>query len=144
MAEFHYYYPMQVRYGDLDPQWHVNNAHYLTFFEQARLAYLEHLGLFDGKSFFDLRSIIADVHVAYLAPIEYQQKIKIGVRVARLGNKSLVMECQIEDEESGKLVANSEFVIVTFDYHSQKSVPIPDNWRSIISEFEGIPAGPVQ
>jgi len=31
MAQFHFYLPLQVRYGDLDPQWHVNNAHTVTY-----------------------------------------------------------------------------------------------------------------
>jgi len=44
MAEFNYYHPIEVRYGDLDPQGHVNNARYLTYFEQARINYIAHLG----------------------------------------------------------------------------------------------------
>jgi acyl-CoA thioesterase FadM len=30
MPAFRYYHPIEVRYGDLDPQGHVNNARYLT------------------------------------------------------------------------------------------------------------------
>jgi len=40
MTDFHYYCPIDVRYGDLDPQGHVNNARFLTYFEQAELATL--------------------------------------------------------------------------------------------------------
>ena len=28
-------------------------------------------------------------------------------------------------------------VVVAYDYRTQKSVPVPEDWRSIISEFEG-------
>ena len=37
MADFRFYHPIEVRYGDLDPQGHVNNARYLTYLEQARI-----------------------------------------------------------------------------------------------------------
>ena len=36
MSEFRFYHPVEVRYGDLDPQGHLNNAKYLTFFETGR------------------------------------------------------------------------------------------------------------
>ncbi|NOY99067.1 MAG: acyl-CoA thioesterase, partial [Chloroflexi bacterium] len=39
MSDFHFYHPIVVRYGDLDPQGHLNNARYLTYFEQARIHY---------------------------------------------------------------------------------------------------------
>ena len=60
MSTFHFIYPIQIRYGDLDPQWHVNNARFVTYLEQSRFAYLVELGLFDGKGFFDLGLIVAD------------------------------------------------------------------------------------
>jgi acyl-CoA thioester hydrolase len=64
MSEFRFFYPVQIRYADLDAQWHVNNARFLTILEQARLSYIRQLGLWDGKSFLDLGLIVADVHIA--------------------------------------------------------------------------------
>ena len=48
MTKFRYYHLIEVRYGDLDPQGHVNNACYLTYMEQARIGYIQHLGLWAG------------------------------------------------------------------------------------------------
>jgi len=31
MGGFKFYHAIEVRYGDLDPQGHVNNANYLTY-----------------------------------------------------------------------------------------------------------------
>jgi acyl-CoA thioester hydrolase len=76
--EFKFYIPVEVRYSDLDPQWHVNNTRYVTFMEQARLEYLRHLGLFEGQNFLDLKMIIADVHVAFLAPILLEQNVRVA------------------------------------------------------------------
>lgn len=142
MTEFRYYLPIQLRYGDLDPQWHVNNARFLTFMEHTRLSYLLHLGLFEGSNFLEFPLIVADVHIAFLAPIEYHEKIRVGMKVSRLGNKSMNLDYVIENEESGEIKARAEYVMVTYDYHQRKSVPVWDDWREKIAAFEGIPAGP--
>ena len=64
MSEFKFFHPIEIRYGDLDPQGHVNNAKYLTYFEQARVHYLIELGLFSAdQSFMDLALIVADIHI---------------------------------------------------------------------------------
>ena len=67
MSVFRFHIPIDIRYGDLDPQWHVNNARYLTFLEQGRMEYLRALNLWDGEDFFKLGLIVADIHIAYLA-----------------------------------------------------------------------------
>jgi acyl-CoA thioester hydrolase len=136
MESFSFTHPIDIRYGDLDPQWHVNNSRYLTFFEQGRFAYLMHLGLWDGKSFFDLKSIVADAHVSFLAPIKMNQKITVRVRVERIGNKSLTFVYSIEDVQTGQVLARGETVIVTYDYNANASIRVPDEWREKISAFE--------
>lgn len=142
MDDYRFSIPITVRYGDLDPQWHVNNARFLTYYEQARLSYLVHLGLFNGEDFFNLGMIVADVHIAYKAPIQMLEKIKVLMRVSRLGNKSMNMEFAIVNEDTGEVKSTAEFVMVAYDYQNQKSVPIWPEWREKISAFEGIPAGP--
>lgn len=142
MENFKFTLPIQVRYGDLDPQWHVNNARFLTYIEQARFSYLVELGLFDGKSFQDLPFIVADMHIVYLAPITLLQNIVVGTRVTRLGNKSMKFEYRIEDRDSGQALATVENTMVTYDYHTLKSIPIPENVRTAIAAYEGIPAYP--
>jgi acyl-CoA thioester hydrolase len=137
METFRFYHPIQVRYGDLDPQWHVNNANFLSYLEQARFSYLVELGLFDGHSFFDVGLIVADIHIAYLLPIDMLQRLRVGTRVTRIGTKSITFESQIEEEGTGKVLAKSETVMVAFDYKKQVSKPVPIEWRAVISQYEG-------
>ncbi len=137
MAEFHLYVPIQVRYGDIDPQWHVNNSRFLTYIEQARFEYLVKLGLWDGKNYLDVGLIVADIHVAYLLPIEFGQPVRVGVGCTHIGNKSLRLEYQMEDAESGAVLGTAETVMVAYDYRTKTSQPVPENWRSTIAAFEG-------
>jgi acyl-CoA thioester hydrolase len=137
MPDFRFYHPIEIRYGDLDPQGHVNNAAYLTYMEQARLKYHEHLGLFQGNDFLDMGVIQAEATCTYLAPILYGTSIRVGVRTVRLGNKSLQMGYVIEDEGSGAQLATGRTIQVAYDYRARQSIPIPDTWRSVLADFEG-------
>ena len=139
MSNFHFYHPLEVRYGDLDPQGHVNNAKYLTYFEQARIAYFIELGLFTkDQSFMDIGVILADVHITYLAPLYFGQNIKVGVHISKLGNKSMTWEQNVVDADTGKELAKGIVIMVTYDYRSEKTIPIPGEWREKITEFEGL------
>ena len=138
MPEFHFFYAVEVRYGDLDAQRHVNNAKYLTYMEQARLEYVRHLGLWDGESFAELGMIVAEVQITYRAPIHFGQPVRVGVRVVRLGNKSMLWEYSIEDAQDGSLFASAMSVQVAYDYRENKSTPVPEKWRKKISEFENL------
>jgi acyl-CoA thioester hydrolase len=138
MAEYHFYCPIEVRYGDLDPQGHVNNATHLTYFEQARLQYLIRLGLYNvDQSFMEIGVILADVHITYLKPIYFGQEVKVGVRTVKLGTKSMTVEQNIVDVKTGAELARGEVVMVTYDYREGKTIPIPSEWRDKVSQFDG-------
>ena len=135
---FNFYLPIEVRYGDLDPQGHLNNAKYLTYMEQARIAYIHHLGLWGGGDFMNIGVILAEVRVTYKAPILWGQPIHVGVKIPRLGNKSFDIRYTIADSKTSVEHANAFTVQVAYDYHSGKTIPIPDTWRKTISQFEGL------
>jgi acyl-CoA thioester hydrolase len=139
MPDFKFFHPIEVRYGDLDPQGHLNNAKYLTFFEQARVRYMIHLGLYtQDQSFMKVGVIVADAHIAFLAPIHFGDDVKVGVRTSKLGNKSMTIEQNIVNNASDQEMAKGEVVTVTFDYQSKQTISIPEEWREKISKFEGL------
>lgn len=139
MSDYRFYHPIEVRYGDLDPQGHVNNAKHLTYFEQARIHYLIELGLFTkDQSFMQIGVIVADIHITYLEPIYFGQKIKVGVHAAKLGSKSMTWEQNAIDVDTGRELARGEVIIVTYDYKDEKTIPVPQEWRERITAFEGL------
>jgi acyl-CoA thioester hydrolase len=139
MSDYHFYHPIEVRYGDLDPQGHVNNAKHLTYFEQARIAYWIKLGLFTkDQSFMEIGVILADVHLTYLEPIYYGQNIQVGVHISKLGNKSMTWEQNIVDADTGKELARGEVVVVAYDYRKEQTMSIPQEWREKIIAYEGL------
>ena len=138
MSGFRFYHPVEVRYGDLDPQGHLNNARYLTFMEQARISYLRDLGLWNEGSFLDIGVILADAHIIFRAPILWGQDIRVGMRIGRMGKKSMDSLYCIEDAQTGEMLAEGSSVLVAYDYYTQSTISIPSDWRETIAKFENI------
>jgi acyl-CoA thioester hydrolase len=138
MPEFRFYHPIEVRYGDLDPQGHVNNSRYLTYFEQARIEYFRSLGLWRSDSFLDIGVIMANASLTFLAPVKFGQPVRAATGVSRLGNKSMTTVFLLEDVQTGQALCTGECTLVTYDYHSEVTIPIPEDWRAKICAFEGL------
>lgn len=138
MPDFRVYTPIQVRFSDIDAMRHVNNARYLTYLEMARLDYLLALELWDARDFQVLGLIVADIHIAYRAPILLTDKARVGIRTGHIGNKSLRFDYVIDEPGGGKVFATAESVLVAYNYDQQSSIPVPADWRAKISAFDGL------
>ena len=101
MSTCRFYHPIEVRYGDLDPQGHVNNARYLTYMEQARIAYVAHLGLWKGPSFLDIGIILA---------ANYFDEQKIRTVAARTGAQAVIVPLYV----GGAAGAENYFELVDY------------------------------
>ena len=138
MSSFRFFHPITVRYGDLDPQGHVNNAGFITYLEHARVNYIRQLGLWDGKSFLEIGFILARVEMDFKKPILMTDAVEVGVKVSRLGNKSLDMDYLIRESKTGQIFAEGRTIQVAYDYETQKTIPVPDHWRDVIQSYEGL------
>lgn len=132
---FNFFYPITVRYRDLDAQGHVNNAVYLTYLESARIAYYQAVGFWHPGAFPKTGMVVAHNAIDYLAPIFFGQFIRVGLRTDAMGTKSLKMSFLIENGD-GQEVARGKSVMVAYDNQQDKSVPIPEDWRKKITQFE--------
>jgi acyl-CoA thioester hydrolase len=90
----------------------------------------------------DIGVILADAQITFRKPILYRDEIQVGVKITRLGNKSMTVEQQIEGIETGENFASATIVLVAFDYHQQATIQIPEGWRTIIQNFEGLEGTP--
>ena len=137
MTDFHFYHLIEVRYGDLDPQGHVNNAKFLTYMEQGRVFYFKQLKLWEGGSFLNFGIILADVQITFRKIIQFGDPVRVGVRTSHIGNKSMTTEYRIEDGRDSSEFATGTSVLVAYDYKNKRSVTIPEDWRKVILQFEG-------
>jgi acyl-CoA thioester hydrolase len=139
MTNFKFFIPIAVRYADLDAQWHVNNANFFSYIEQARYTYLVKLGLFEGQNFLDFPIIVADAHLSYQQPIPIDAQVEVGVAITRIGNKSLHFEYLVTDPSHTIVYATGETTNVMYDFHTKSTRPVPQDWREKIGSVEGNP-----
>jgi acyl-CoA thioester hydrolase len=115
----------QVRFRDLDPMGHVNNAVFLTYIEQARVAFLSEVGAATGLE--DMNMIVARVEIDFKAPVRFGQEVEISVRATRFGTKSFDLDYELRVD--GEVVAEAKSVQVAYDYDRRQAMPLPADWR---------------
>jgi acyl-CoA thioester hydrolase len=118
-----------VRFRDVDAWGHVNNAVYLTYCEDARMAYLAHLGLV--RSVAEAQMILARAEIDFRSPTHVGEELEIGVRPGQLGRKSFVLEYQVRAD--GRVVAESTSVLVAYDYRRGEAVEVPAAWKEALA-----------
>lgn len=131
MEGYRFVTEMKVRYRDLDAMGHVNNAVYATYLENARI---EYYGEVLDLEMEELSFMLAHIELDYLRSITSADRVRIGVRVSRIGDKSMTTEFRVE--ASGETAAEGETVQVVVDDEG-KPCSVPDEWRRSIREYEG-------
>ena len=151
--------PVAVRYSDLDPQGHVNNAVYFTYFEQGRLGYFDAMrrlaraaagrtsppaplpqgegssgvsgtralpiapGATDDR--LELPLVVSEASCVYRKPIASLAPVAVGVRAARIGHASIVLEYAICAAPDGTLYATGSTTIVCVEPVSVRTRGLP-------------------
>jgi acyl-CoA thioester hydrolase len=131
-ARFRFRHVEPVRFRDLDALGHVNNAVFLTYFESARIAYWLHTTRRQGLGALDM--ILARAEVDYRSPLAYGDSVEISVGCTSLGRSSFVLEGDMHERASGRLVAESRKVLVHYDFAAGRSRPLPEDLRRLILE----------
>jgi len=133
---FTYTHPITVRYRDLDPQGHVNNAVYLTYLEAARIGYYQRVAIYHPDQTLLTGMVVVRNEIDYLAPIQLGQEIQVGLRIERLGTKSITFTFQMAAVLDGKTLAKGRSVMVAYDNETEQGIPIPADWREKIINYE--------
>ena len=126
-----------VIWGDMDAFGHINNTVYFRYFEDARIAYFDQIGVHEQMEQFNIGPILAYTHCNFRLPLDYPDRIHIAVRSSILSAKKLNMEYVVFSERHGAITADGEGLIVYYDYAGGKSCEIPEAIVVAIKELEG-------
>jgi acyl-CoA thioester hydrolase len=134
-AKFKFKMKLDIRWSDMDEMRHVNNAVYLTYFEQARVYYFHESCKWDWK---EIGAILANSHVDYLKPVVFPNPTYVYVRTSKLGNKSFEIHYLITSFVNGKeeLTTTGYTVMVLFDYKTNQSVVMPEHLKQKLRDYE--------
>jgi acyl-CoA thioester hydrolase len=125
------------RFRDTDAMGHLNNAVYLTYFEIARTAYWRELT--GEPDYRQVPFILAHTTIDFRSPAFVFETLLVGVRVARLGNRSFECAYRVAEEATDRLVVEGRSVQAIFDYAANRTYPMPEELKAQVRAFEGIP-----
>lgn len=132
MSAFRHRREMPVRWVDIDSVGVLNNAVYLTFFEQSRYHYCEDLGLLVAGQF---PFVLAETTARYHLPGRAGMVAHVGTRTVRIGHRSLEMEHEVTCE--GAVLCTGKAVLVYVDANL-KSCPVPEAHKDAIRAYESL------
>ena len=123
--------PLGVRWRDLDAFNHVNNSNYLTYLEEARLQWLQHV-----RDWFNAESmpVLAASELNSRQPIEWPAQLHVQLLCERLGNSSLTLAHRIVDAaDASRLYCDGRVVLVWMNPATGKPVPLPPTIREAVA-----------
>ena len=123
-----------VQWGEQDGFGHVNNMHFIRWFESARIAYLRECRI--NLTIEGIGPILAAVSCNYRKQVKYPDTVTVGARVVRIGSSSMKLEHQLWSEQLQAVAAEGDSTVVLFDYQAQAPFPIPDDLRARIERLE--------
>lgn len=123
---FPHWTTIPIRFRDLDPLNHVNNAIFSTYYEEARIDFIRQVPtlseqLKNGYSF-----VLANIEISFVRPVEYPAEVLIGSGIKSLGNSSISSFQALYTKKDKKLASVAEAHGVWFDLSEQRPARIPE------------------
>jgi acyl-CoA thioester hydrolase len=129
LEDFPYRLTDNVRYADLDPNQHVNNAVYASYFETGRVTLMKDRSI--GLMPAGLGWIMVRLDIHFRAELRWPGTIEMGLGVTKFGRTSVTFDQVVFSE--GKCVASAQAVSVLIDEATRKPSPLT---AEIIANFQ--------
>ena len=129
LEDFPYRLTDNVRFADLDPNQHVNNAVYATYFETGRVTLMKDrsYGLVpEGLAWIMVR---LDIH--FRAELRWPGVIEMGLGVSKFGRTSVTFDQVVFSQ--GQCVASAQSVTVLINETTRKPTALTSE---IIAKFQ--------
>ena len=121
-----------IRWGDMDAMGHVNNTIYFRYLEIARLHWLYEVGGPPDPA--GCGPVIVNAFCNFIRQLEFPGDILARHYVANPGRSSFDTYITLERTDApGVIYAEGGSKTVWTDFKKQKSVPLPDWMRALVS-----------
>ncbi|WP_171810846.1 acyl-CoA thioesterase [Corallococcus exiguus] len=135
---YRFFLPITTRWMDNDVYGHINNVTYYSYFDTVANHYLIHEGGLDIHTG-EVIGLVVESKCAYRAPLAYPDRLRAGLRVDRLGNRSVTYGIAIFKEGEEQAAAHGHFVHVFVDRRTRRSVAMPDRLRDALAALAVTP-----
>ena len=122
---------LRTRWSDADAQGVLNNAVYLTLFEEGRRALCEEIGVLDGEGNFPF--LLAQTTVSFLRPGRGGVEVQLELATTRLGKSSFEQRYRVCDGATGEAWCEGQAVLVCYDPATGRSRPMEADFRAALA-----------
>jgi len=123
LADFPHRVADIIRYADLDPQGHVNNAVFATYFESGRVAMFRDPDLGIGVN--NATYVLVRQEIDFLSELRWPGHVEIGTGLAEFGRSSFTVAQTIFHGET--CAAAGRATLVMMDTTTRRARPLdPD------------------
>ncbi|WP_030439693.1 acyl-CoA thioesterase [Actinoplanes subtropicus] len=102
-----------VRWSDMDAYGHVNNARFLTIYEEARVALFFQGAREHGLGSFEEGIVIARHEIDYLRPVDYGDPVRVEMWISEQRAASFTVAYELFDD--GELASRARSVCVPYN-----------------------------
>jgi acyl-CoA thioester hydrolase len=134
---YRYFLPITTRWMDNDAYGHINNVTYYSYFDTVANHYLIHEGGLDLHQS-PVIGLVVESRCTYRAPLAYPERLRAGLRVDTLGNRSVTYGIAIFREgepPDAPASAHGTFVHVFVDRQSRKATAPPERLRAALERL---------
>ena len=124
-SDYPHFLRIETRWADNDVYGHVNNAAYYGFFDTAVNRFLLDTGLLhltESPSF----GVVVETGCRYFKPLAFPDPIDAGVKVTKIGIRSVRYELGLFRAGEDEPAATGHFVHVYVDRQTRRPGPVPD------------------
>lgn len=125
-----------VAWGEMDAQLHVNNVVYFRYFENARMAYFDRIGVLELMAQMQVGAVLASTDCKYRFPVTYPDTLSVGARVTKVETDRFTMEYRVVSKRTGKLAAEGKGVLVAYDFRENGKTQLPEELKKNIASLE--------
>ena len=128
-----FFVEVKVRFSETDMYGHLNNTVPFTYFELARIEYLQSTGIMKDWDSNNSETIIvvADLQCDFLRQAYFNEKIKIYVKAASVGTSSIDIH-YLGKNEKDEPVFTGRGALVQINPKTGKSVPLTEEEKKIL------------
>ncbi len=129
---------VRVRLPETDAFGIVFHGCFYTYFDVARMDYLRTLGMIDRvRPVGGMPSPIVHASADFRSPARFDDVLVIHARVAEIRRTSFAFEFRVLHKAENRVVAEGRSVQVVIDEKTWKPIPVPEDFRARVRQFEG-------
>jgi len=130
-ADYRHFLAIPTRWMDNDSYGHVNNVTYYSYFDTAVNEHLINMAGLDIRGG-PVVGFVVETSCRFHRPLSFPETIEVGLRVARLGARSVTYEIALFTQGLDPPAATGRFVHVWVDRATERPAEVPAAIRAAL------------